>query len=56
MGVEEKASAKGRWSHPIVWDLERSTVEFVTEDRRTDSLGAYYPLRRTSGKGRKVSR
>ena len=42
IGVDEKAFRKGHRYHTIVCDLERSTVEFVAEDRRTDSLAAYY--------------
>lgn len=42
IGVDEKAFRKGHRYHTIVCDLERSTVEYVAEDRRIDSLGAYY--------------
>ena len=42
IGVDEKAFRKGHRYHTIVCDLERSTVEFVTEERRTASLAAYY--------------
>ena len=42
IGVDEKAFRKGHRYHTIVCDLGRSTVEFVAEDRRTDSLAAYY--------------
>jgi transposase len=42
IGVDEKAFRKGHRYHTIVCDLERSTVEFVTEERRTQSLAAYY--------------
>jgi transposase len=42
IGVDEKAFRKGHRYHTIVCDLERSTVEFVAEDRKTESLGAYY--------------
>lgn len=41
IGVDEKAFRKGHRYHTIVCDLERSTVEFVAEDRRTESLAAY---------------
>jgi transposase len=40
--VDEKAFRKGHRDHTIVCDLERSTVEFVAEDRETASLAAYY--------------
>ena len=42
IGVDEKAFRKGHRYHTIVCDLERATVEFVAEERRTDSLAAYY--------------
>jgi transposase len=42
IGVDEKAFRKGHRYHTIVCDLERSTVEFVAEDRETASLAAYY--------------
>lgn len=42
LGVDEKAFRKGHRYHTIVCDLERATVEFVAEERRTDSLAAYY--------------
>jgi transposase len=41
IGVDEKAFRKGHRYHTIVCDLERATVEFVAEDRRTVSLAAY---------------
>lgn len=44
IGVDEKAFRKGHRYHTIVCDLERSTVEFVAEDRETASLAAYYAL------------
>lgn len=42
IGVDEKAFRKGHRYHTIVCDLSRSTVEFVAEERRTESLAAYY--------------
>lgn len=42
IGVDEKAFRKGHRYHTIVCDLERSTVEFVAEERKTASLAAYY--------------
>jgi len=42
IGVDEKAFRKGHRYHTIVCDLERSTVEFVAEERKTESLAAYY--------------
>lgn len=42
IGVDEKAFRKGHRYHTIVCDLDRSTVEYVAEDRKTESLGGYY--------------
>jgi transposase len=42
IGVDEKAFRKGHRYHTVVCDLGRSTVEFVAEDRKTESLAAYY--------------
>lgn len=42
LGVDEKAFRKGHRYHTIVCDLEASVVEFVAEERRTESLRAYY--------------
>jgi transposase len=42
VGVDEKAFRKGHRYHTIVCDLERATVEFVVEDRKTESLAQYY--------------
>lgn len=42
IGVDEKAFRKGHRYHTVVCDLERSTVEFVAEDRKTESLATYY--------------
>jgi transposase len=42
LGVDEKAFRKGQRYHTIVCDLGQATVEFVAEDRRTESLAAYY--------------
>ena len=42
IGVDEKAFRKGHRYHTIVCDLERSTVEFVAENRTTTSVAAYY--------------
>ena len=40
IGVDEKAFCKGHRYHTIVCDLQRATVEFVAEDRKTESLAA----------------
>jgi transposase len=42
MGVDEKAFRKGHSYLTVVCDLERSTVEHVSEDRTTESLKSYY--------------
>jgi transposase len=42
IGVDEKAFRKGHRYHTVVCNLARSTVEFVAEDRKTESLAAYY--------------
>jgi transposase len=42
IGIDEKAFRRGHRRHTIVCDLDRWTVEFVAEDRKTDSLAAYY--------------
>jgi transposase len=42
IGVDEKAFRRGHRYHTIVCDLERATVEFVAEERKTASLAAYY--------------
>lgn len=42
IGVDEKAFRKGHQYHTIVCDLEAATVDFVTPDRRTESLATYY--------------
>lgn len=42
VGVDEKAIAKGAQYMTIVCDLDASTVEYVGEDRRIESLDGYY--------------
>ena len=46
-GVDEKAFRKGHRYHTIVCDLARSTVEYVAEDRRTESWRPTMPGSRT---------
>jgi transposase len=41
-GSMRSHSSKVHRYHPIVCDLERSTVEFLAEDRKTASLAAHY--------------
>lgn len=42
LGVDEKAFRKGHSYMTVVCDLERSTVEYVSEDRKAGSLADYY--------------
>ena len=42
IGVDEKAVKKSSKYFTLVCDLERSTVEWVAEDRRAQSLGDYF--------------
>jgi transposase len=42
LGVDEKAFRKGHSYMTVVCDLDRSTVEYVSEDRTTESLAGYY--------------
>jgi transposase len=42
LGVDEKAVAKRHQYVTLVCDLDRSTVEYIADDRRKTSLDAYY--------------
>jgi transposase len=42
LGVDEKAVAKRHRSVTLVCDLDRSTVEYIGDDRKQTSLDAYY--------------
>ena len=42
LGVDEKAYRKGHSYMTVVCDLDRSTVEYVAEDRKTESLAGYF--------------
>ena len=42
LGVDEKAFRQGHSYHTIVCDLERSTVEYVAQDRRVESLASFF--------------
>ena len=42
LGVDEKAFRKGHQYMTVVCDLERSTVEHIAEDRKTESLASFY--------------
>jgi transposase len=42
LGVDEKAFRKRYRFHTVVCDLERSTVEYVGEDRRVESLAPFF--------------
>ncbi len=42
IGVDEKAAAKGHKHLTLVCDLEEGTVEYIAEDRKTQSPTGYY--------------
>lgn len=42
IGVDEKAFAKGHKYETVVYDNNRSTVEYVCDDREEESLVSYY--------------
>jgi transposase len=42
MGVDEKAIAKGHRYMTLVCDLEAATVEYIGEERKEESLAAYF--------------
>jgi transposase len=42
LGVDEKAIARGHRYMTLVYDLERSTVEFIAPERKQASLEAYF--------------
>ena len=42
LGVDEKAVAKRHRYVTLVCDLDRSTVEYIADDRKQTSLDAYY--------------
>jgi transposase len=42
IGVDETAAARGHKYITVVCDLEEGTIEYVGEDRRWESLDAYY--------------
>lgn len=42
MGIDEKAIAKGHRYMTLVCDLQAATVEYIGEDRKETSLGAYF--------------
>lgn len=42
IGVDEKAFRKGHSYMTVVCDLDRATVEYVGDDRKTESLAGYY--------------
>jgi len=42
LGVDEKAFRKGHSYMTVVCDLEQSTVEYVAESRKAESLASYY--------------
>ena len=42
LGVDEKAVARGHQYVTLVCDPDRSTVEYIADDRKKTSLDAYY--------------
>lgn len=42
IGIDEKAIAKGQRYMTLVCDLKEGTVEYIGEDRKEDSLAAYF--------------
>lgn len=44
LGIDEKSFAKRHRYETVVCDLSRGTVEYVVEDRKQESLEAYYKL------------
>ena len=42
LGVDEKARGKGQQYFTLVNDLDRGTVEYIAEDRKQESLEAFY--------------
>lgn len=42
IGVDEKSVAKGQKYITVVCDLERSTIEYVGDERKTQSLDGYF--------------
>jgi transposase len=42
IGVDEKAAAKGHRYLTVVSDIDQGTVEYVAEDRTSESLGGYF--------------
>jgi transposase len=44
LGIDEKSVGKGHTYESIVCDLDRSTVEYVVDDREKESLESYFRL------------
>jgi transposase len=42
LGVDEKAASRGHRYVTLVFDLDRSTVEYIADDRKKTSLDAFY--------------
>jgi len=42
LGVDEKSAKKGHTYFTLVYNLEKGTVEYISDDRKTDSLQAYF--------------
>lgn len=45
LGIDEKAIAKGHKYMTLVYDIKRSVVDFVVEDRKQGSLDGYFATR-----------
>lgn len=52
MGVDEKSLGKGHNYLTLVYDLEAATVEHIEDDRRKESLDAYFSLFRPRQKAK----
>ena len=42
VGVDEKSAGRGQDYITVVSDLERGTVEFIADERRTTNLNSYF--------------
>jgi len=44
IGIDEKAISRGHRYESLVYDLDGGTVEYVTDDRKQESLESYYRM------------